>query len=148
MIRITHEQLLRASGALDRLVDVPLAAGTAARVARVARLVEPTARAVLERRDELVDRYAERDEDGRPVPATDERLRARGMVRIDRARRAEFELAVAELLAEEVELDAEPIRLRDLVRASGESLDLVPSILVDLGPLFEEGVPTADRDRR
>ena len=136
-MRVSNESLLEARAALAQLTRVPVRSVTAARIAAIARQVDAVAATVVRRRDEIVDRYADRDADGNPVPASDETMRARGMIRIDPERRDAFETEITALLTETVEIAGRPLTLADLTRSGGEPVDLTASLLLSLGPLFE-----------
>lgn len=135
-MRVSNESLLEAREGLAQLTRVPVRSRTAARIAGMARQVEAAAAAVVRRRDEIVERYADRDADGETVPASDETMRARGMVRIDPERRDAFEAEITALLTETVEITGPPLTLADLTRSGGEPVDLTASLLLSLGPLF------------
>lgn len=137
-VRLTGEEVLAAEGALAQLASVTLRADAAAHVARLARTITGAATDIRGRRDELVDRYAQRDAEGDLVPAEDPELRARGMVRIRPDRRTEFERELREMLSESVEVAARPIGIEDLRRHDGSSAELPASVLLSLGPLFRD----------
>jgi hypothetical protein len=132
-VQLRNSEVLDAAQAVRELAQVTLPAVAALKVVRVARALEAAAGDILKVREQLLDRFTERDAEGRPVPATGaggEELP--GHVRLTDPR--SFGREVAELLAGATTLHAEPLRLAEL----GADFALAPRVLLMLGPVLVE----------
>jgi hypothetical protein len=130
-MNVKNGDLLTAIPALKEIVKVPLPVRASFRVARLIRQVEAAVQDVEAARLRLVERFAERDAEGKYTPARDaEGKPVEGSVNVTDPEG--FRLEFAELLGMETGIAADPLSLADL----GEKIDLSPAVLLGLGPLL------------
>jgi hypothetical protein len=128
---MTNAEVLDASAAVRELAEVSLPATASLKVVRMARALQAAAQDISQVRQQLVERYTERDAAGEPVPALDADGNALpGHVRLSDA--AAFGREVASLLQATTTLDAQPLRMDEL----GGDFKLPPRVLLMLGPVL------------
>ena len=139
MITTTYGQVSRAYAALTEIthegLQIPLAA--ALKWKRILGVLRPLVTQMEEQQAELVDRFAQKDENGKPVQGDQP-----GTVRL--ADVAGFQKALQELSEVPVKVGSDLVKPDDF--GAGETT--VSSRLVDLlgklGPFFEENAPAAE----
>lgn len=142
MIVVTVEQLLNSVTALQSQLgrsDLPAIVGL--RLARLAQRVERESQIVHTRLLELAHRYALRDEEGRIVHPEDDAGQPRpGEMTIDPERFQDYQAERRALLAEDVEIDAKPVRISQLLDEDGRVPGGAGAVIYGLGPLLVDDV--------
>jgi hypothetical protein len=134
-MNVRNRGLLAAIPALKELVELPLPVRASFRVARLVRQVEAATQDVEDARLRLVERFAERDAEGKYIPVFDaEGKPVDGSVNVTDPEG--FRREIAELLGMETEIAAEPLSLADL----GVKAEISPAVLLGLGPLLADAL--------
>lgn len=133
-VEITNGELISVAYALKDLLgraDIP--GRLSAKVARLARLVQPEIMGLNEIEDGVKARHAKKDENGRPIEAQDEHGNPLpGQYVLETP--DEYWKEMQELMDSKLELLFTPF-----VDSDFDSVRLMPQTLVQLGPLVQEG---------
>lgn len=123
----TIGQVYLAKQVLDKLMTASFTGKQAFTIARLAKAVEKEVALFEEQRQNLVQRYADKDETGKVI--TDEQ----GMVHIADERLPVVNAELNDLFSAEVELNVKPIKMDWL-----EDITITPGELQALDPFVEE----------
>lgn len=124
---VTIGQVYLAKQVLDKLMTASFTGKQAFTIARLAKAVEKEVALFEEQRQNLVQRYADKDEAGKVI--TD----AQGMVHIADEQLPAVNAELNDLFGAEVELNAKPIKMDWL-----ENITITPGELQALDPFVEE----------
>lgn len=111
MIQIKLGDILNSEETLKKLMDVPMKGKVAYKLARIAREVDKESQLFNDERNKLIEKYAERDEEGNFKPNENGQI----YVDVTNLERVEqFTNEINELLETEIEVNAEKLSLNDL----------------------------------
>jgi len=129
-VKVTIEELLASRGPLQVLLTQPLPARLAFRLTKLAKAVTAELETYEETRKALCERYADKDDDGRPKKigeGSEERFD------IPEAKMPELEAEHKDLLQSEVTIAGQRIKLNDI-----SGISIAPAHLISLAWLVEE----------
>lgn len=121
MISITLEELVNSTDALRELSQKNLRARASYHAGKILKAAEAEMQSFNETRMELIRKYAEKDENGELKSNED------GNVNIMKEHLATFTQELNELLAANVEINAEPINIDDI-----ENVEFTPGAMAQL----------------
>jgi len=127
MIEITLSELMDSASVMQQLAKKPMKTKAAFQTARMMREIEKEYSLFQESRKGLIDKYAEKDENGEPK--TDEN----GNYTVPKNRIEDFNKELKEMLDQTLSLNVEPISIEDL----GEA-DFTPAEMMLLTPFNRE----------
>lgn len=127
MIEITLSELMDSASVMQELAKKPMKTKAAFQTARMMREIEKEYSLFQESRKGLIDKYAEKDENGEPK--TDEN----GNYTVPKNRIEDFNKELKEMLDQTLSLNVEPISIEDL----GEA-DFTPAEMMLLTPFVKE----------
>lgn len=111
MITVKVNDILNSEDTLKKLMDVPMKGRVAYKLARIGREVDKESQLFNDERNKLIEKYAERDEEGNYVYNAD------GQIYIDiknTEKVRQFSNELNELLETEIEVNAEKLSLDEL----------------------------------
>lgn len=111
MITVKLNDILNSEETLKKLMDVSMKGKVAYKLARIAREVDKESQLFSDERNKLIEKYAERDEEGNYKPNED------GQIYIDTKnleKVGQFSNELSELLETEIEVNVEKLSLDDL----------------------------------
>ena len=126
MIKVTITDILNGTEILQKLSNTGLKAKLAWQVSRLLKAVDKEVQEFNETRMELIKKYGEKDESGELI--TDDK----GNCKIITENVEKFSAELNELVASEIEINANKIKMDDL-----ENIDFTPSEMVALEPFIE-----------
>ena len=139
MITTTYGQVSRAYAALTEIthegLQIPLAA--ALRWKRILGVLKPLVAQMEEQQGELVDKFALKGEDGKPVQGDQP-----GTVRL--ADVQGFQKATQELIGVEVTVGSDFVKAADFGASEAVVSSRLVELLGELGPFFEDNAPAAE----
>lgn len=136
-VEMKNEEILAAQAALMTLVEKDVPNLTALKLVRIARAVDAEAKSIRAVQQKIVERYTEKDEEGKPVPARDDAGKVmEGHIKLSDPKA--FQAELDELLQGAATLEVEQLRAQEL----GKDFAISPRILLGLGPLLAEDVAT------
>lgn len=127
MIEITLSELMDSASVMQELAKKPMKTKAAFQTARMMREIEKEYSLFQESRKGLIDKYAEKDENGEPK--ADEN----GNYTVPKDRIEDFNKELKEMLDQTLSLNVEPISIEDL----GEA-DFTPADMMLLAPFIKE----------
>jgi len=127
MIEITLSELMDSASVMQQLAKKPMKTKAAFQTARMMREIEKEYSLFQESRKGLIDKYAEKDENGEPK--ADEN----GNYTVPKNRIEDFNKELKEMLDQTLSLNVEPISIEDL----GEA-DFTPAEMMLLTPFVRE----------
>ena len=126
MIKVTITDILNGTEILQKLSNTGLKAKLAWQVSRLLKAVDKEVQEFNETRMALIKKYGEKDENGELI--TDDK----GNCKIITENVEKFSAELNELVAAEIEINANKIKMDDL-----ENIDFTPSEMVALEPFIE-----------
>lgn len=127
MIEITLSELMDSASVMQELAKKPMKTKAAFQTARLMREIEKEYSLFQESRKGLIDKYADKDENGEPK--ADEN----GNYTVPKENIEEFNKELKEMLDQTLSLNVEPISLEDLGDA-----DFTPADMMLLAPFMKE----------
>lgn len=127
MIEITLSELMDSASVMQELAKKPMKTKAAFQTARLMREVEKEYSLFQDARTKLIDKYAEKDENGKPKP--DEN----GNYTVPKGDIEAFNKELRDMLEQTLTLNAEPISIEDLGDA-----DFTPADMMLLAPFMKE----------
>lgn len=129
-MRITNKQVMESVGALAELQQTDIPAALSFRLAKIIMTIDPMIKAINAARVKLLDKYAKKGDDGRPITRENEE----GGTMIEIEDTGSFEQELNEMMLVENDIDFEHICITDMV-----GLSVKPSVFISLNWLFCEG---------
>jgi len=127
MIEITLSELMDSASVMQELAKKPMKTKAAFQTARLMREIEKEYSLFQESRKGLIDKYADKDENG--APKADEN----GNYTVPKESIEEFNKELKEMLDQTLSLNVEPISIEDLGDA-----DFTPADMMLLAPFMKE----------
>lgn len=127
MIEITLSELMDSASVMQELAKKPMKTKAAFQTARLMREIEKEYSLFQESRKGLIDKYADKDENGEPK--ADEN----GNYTVPKENIEEFNKELKEMLDQTLSLNVEPISIEDLGDA-----DFTPADMMLLAPFIKE----------
>ena len=127
MITVTLNDVRNSGEALRKLAQQPMSARTAYKIARLSKAIEAEYAIFSEGQRGLIEKYAERDENGEFVRLDENSIK----IKTDCVEKCNTELF--ELLNTEVEINAEKLQLEEL-----DNISISPSELNTLMPFIAD----------
>lgn len=127
MIEITLSELMDSASVMQELAKKPMKTKAAFQTARLMREIEKEYSLFQESRKGLIDKYADKDENGEPK--ADEN----GNYTVPKENIEEFNKELKEMLDQTLSLNVEPISIEDLGDA-----DFTPADMMLLAPFMKE----------
>ena len=127
MIEITLNELMDSASVMQELAKKPMKTKAAFQTARLMREIEKEYSLFQDARKGLIDKYADKDENG--APKTDEN----GNYTVPKENIEKFNVELKEMLDQTLSLNVEPISIEDLGDA-----DFTPADMMLLAPFIKE----------
>ena len=127
MIELTLSELMDSASVMQELAKKPMKTKAAFQTARLMREVEKEYSLFQDARTKLIDKYAEKDENGKPKP--DEN----GNYTVPKDDIEAFNKELRDMLEQTLTLNVEPISIEDLGDA-----DFTPADMMLLAPFMKE----------
>lgn len=127
MMTVTVQNIVESQEVMRVLSNKSLRGRTAFKVARLLKKIEEELNTFNDTRVKLIESYAKKDEDGNFV------TNDKNEYQFDTENANKFVAEINKLLAEEIQIEANPIKIDEL-----EDLDFTPAEMAQLEPFIEE----------